>query len=245
MSDGVLPLRLRTEKTIEVWRIDLDRPLNPGVSLDEILSTEERERAGRYAFAKDAYRFRLCRAMLRQGLAGYLRKTPREITFAANCYGKPFLAEHQALHFNVTHSGGLGLIAFSTAGEVGIDVEAIERGVEFVDIAAAYFTEKESAMVAAAQTPQEQARIFLRLWTRKEAVLKAAGFGLQGGLGTVDVSQPSVNLVKLAIAPDKDSEIYWRVMDLEMVDGFFGAVATPAGNWSVVQRTVDYEDTIG
>jgi 4'-phosphopantetheinyl transferase len=223
---------------IEVWTIDLDRPLNPAVNLNEILTAEERTRAERFLVSRDASRFRVCRAMLRLGLAWYLETTPQMIALTINAYGKPYLSEHSALNFNVSHSGGLGAIAFTTVGEVGIDVEAIERNAEALDIATSNFTGNEAAMVAAAATLQEQIRIFLRLWTRKEAVLKAAGCGLLGGLEGFDVSQ-SLDQVRLNCSIGGGGGSSWRIQDLEPMDGFAGALAAPAGEWSVHQCSID------
>jgi len=180
--------------------------------------------------------------MLRLGLARYLEKAPEKIALTANSYGKPSVAERSALNFNVSHSGGLGAIAFTTAGEVGIDVEAIRCDVGAVEIASAHFTRTEAAIITAAATPQEQANAFLLLWTRKEAVLKASGCGLLGGLDGVDVSQGPLDQVKLCSATGDRTESFWRVQDLDRIDGFAGAVAAPSGNWSVLQRPVRFED---
>lgn len=235
MTDVFPPPTLPPKTTVDVWRIELDSDLNhdPGVNLDSILSAEERARAERFIFSRDASRFRLCRAMLRIGLAWYLQKPPMEIALTTKGRGKPCLAEPSSLHFNVSHSDGLGLIAFTTAGEVGIDVEATQRDFQVLDIAAANFTRNEEAIIAAAQTQQEQADIFLQFWTRKEAVLKAAGCGILRGLNTVDVSQPFSNLVRLSGQPDGISESCWVVRDLELTNGFAGAVAAAPGDWSI------------
>jgi 4'-phosphopantetheinyl transferase len=237
-SRGKLP----DQSTIEVWRIDLDRPLSLGVNIDNIFSIEERNRADRLIFARDANRFRHCRAMLRLGLAWFLGRPPQEIALTMNRHGKPSLAEASALKFNVTHSEGMGLIAFTTVGEVGIDVEAIEREVEALEMASANFTMNEAAMVAAANTAQEQASIFLHLWTRKEAVLKAVGRGIVDGLNAVDVSQEPVNRVRLK---DDIADSYWRIRDMEGIEGFVGAIAAPAGDWSILQKIVTCEEVLG
>lgn len=242
MSDVFPPRKIPRDASIDVWVIELDRPLNPGVKLDSILSIDERHRADRYVFAKDSFRFRLCRAMLRLGLAWYLEKAPQEVILAADSRGKPCLAESSALHFNVTHCEGLGLIAFTTLGEVGIDVEDAHRDVDALDVASANFTSNEAAMIAAAETLQERTGIFLRLWTRKEAVLKASGYGIQGGLATFDVSHQPPAMVKLGRAPDEDSETCWLVRDLDLANEFTGAVAAPAGDWSILQWPIRGED---
>ena len=244
MNEGFPIRKMPTATTIEIWTINLDRQPNPGAHLDEILTVEERNRAERYLSSKDASRFKLCRAMLRLGLAWYLDTAPRKIALQTNCHGKPSIAKNSALHFNVSHSCGLGAIAFTTAGEVGIDVEAIQRDVGALEIAEAHFTQTEAAMIAAANTPQEQALIFLRLWTRKEAVLKAAGFGLLGGMQGVDVSLEPLDQVKLCCAEGDRSEFNWRIRDLEPIDGFRGAVAAPTGDWSIHQYFVDREEAL-
>jgi 4'-phosphopantetheinyl transferase len=244
MNGDSLLRKLPLEATIDIWRIDLDSESNSGVNLDEILSAEERKRAERFIFPRDRFRFRFCRAMLRLGLALYLQENPQKISLETNRHGKPRVADRSALHFNVTHSGGLALIAYTRVGEVGIDVEAVQRNVEALDISSAHFTRNETALIAAAQTPEEQTRIFLRLWTRKEAVLKAAGCGILRGLDAVDVSEPSVNLVGLSGASEETHGDCWQVQDLEPVDGFFGAVAAPPGGWSILQRRVRHKDAI-
>jgi 4'-phosphopantetheinyl transferase len=224
-----------------VWSIDLKGPLNLNTKLDELLSTEERVRARSYIFAKDANRFRLCRAMLRLGLAKYLGRAPRTIELVMNSYGKPHLSEAAGLWFNVSHSGNMGLIAFATIGEVGVDVEARQDGIEVLEIAAANFTHKEQSRIAAAETQEEQISTFLRLWTRKEAVLKAVGCGIGSGLEMVDVAYESLNLVHLADVSERTAATCWKVMDLESADGYAAALAAPAGDWSVSQRTMNYE----
>lgn len=244
MNEGFPLRKLPAAGTIEVWMIDLDRPLSSGINLDEILSVEERKRAERYLIPSDSSRFRLCRAMLRLGLAWYLEEAPGQIALTTNPHGKPCIAEGSALHFNVSHSGGLGAIAFTTVGEVGIDVEAMQRNIEALEIATAHFTSDEAAMVAAAQAPREQARVFLRLWTRKEAVLKAAGYGLLGGLEGFDVSRGPLDRVRLRCSTDGSAESCWRIQDLETMEGFAGAVAAPAGDWSIHPYSVCYEDAI-
>ena len=236
--------QLPPETIIEIWQIDLETPLNPDIDLDTILSADERRRAERFIFARDASQFKLTRAMLRLGLASYLQERPQNIELATNCHGKPRLAKNPSLHFNVTHSGGLALMAFATLGEVGVDVEAMQRNVEALEIASPNFTKNETDMIARAQTTQEQTRIFLHLWTRKEAMLKAAGCGITRGLDTVDVSLGPVNLVRFSSAPGDIAESCWRVQDLDLIGGYIGAVSAPAGDWSIMLHTVRYEDVV-
>jgi 4'-phosphopantetheinyl transferase len=242
MNQTLPPLGLPPKTVIDVWRVELDQPPEIAATLDEILSAEERERANRFVFARDAARFRLGRAMLRLGLAWYLEQPPREIRLTTGWRGKPRLADPSELHFNVSHCGGLALIAFTTVGEVGVDVEALGRDVEAVDIATSNFTRNEAALIASAPNPEEQVLLFLRFWTRKEAVLKADGCGIFDGLDSVDVSQPAANLVRLREGDNIESG--WLVRDLNMVDGFAGSIAAPPGDWSIRKWNIRCEDAI-
>jgi 4'-phosphopantetheinyl transferase len=242
MSEAFPPSELPPETAIEVWAIDLDRPLDPGVDLDRVLSSDEINRACRFAFEQDARRFRMCRAMLRLGLGWYLQKNPKEIQLTTGAWGKPSLADGSELNFNVTHSEGLGLIAFTTAAAVGVDVEAVDRVVDDVDIESSFFTRNEAAIISSGTTPQEQSNTFLRFWTRKEAVLKAAGYGIARGLYLFDVSRIPASGVTLSDAKGNIDGTGWMVKDLQPINGFIGAIAAPLGDWSIQHWQVSFED---
>ena len=218
--------------SIHVWWIDLDSLGEQDAAPAALLSAEELEHAARFHFARDAARYRLCRAMLRLGLGWYLGQNPRRIVLRAGRFGKPYLASGAGLYFNVAHSAGLGAIAFSARGEVGIDVEAENRSVEAMDIASAYFTARETALVAAATGP-DRLKAFLRIWTRKEAVLKAVGCGIPNGLNQVDVTREQVFFDGAAITPADFGKSDWLVRDLKPLEGFAGAIAAAPGDWAI------------
>ena len=224
---------LPAETGIDVWRIDLDEALDADVKLDAVLSAEERARAARLIYPRGADRYRKGRAMLRLGLGLYLGKHPGEIELVTGWRGKPGLAERSALHFNVTHCREFALIAFTTAGEGGVDVEVIDREVEAQDIANENFTRNAAALIAAAGTAEEQAKVFLRFWTRKEAVLKATGGGLLHGLHRVDVSDEPPGILELDSESGAGSR--WLVRDIAGIEGFASAIAAPPGDWVVRQ----------
>jgi len=232
------PRRLPEGNRVDVWRIDLDALAGAPMRLETLLSAEERERAGRLARASDAERFRCCRAMLRLGLAWYLREPPGRIALTAGWRGKPRLAEASGLRFNVSHTGGLALIAFTTLGEVGVDVEVEGREVEAREIADLYFHRNEARWIDSGVTERERKRRFLRIWTRKEAAMKAAGCGIAEGLEAFDVSGGSETEVTL---PGADGEARWQVRDLEAPEGCFAALASTPGAWSIRQFALPNE----
>jgi 4'-phosphopantetheinyl transferase len=123
--------------------------------------------------------------MLREILSRYAAGTaPRDWRFVRSEAGRPSLAppyEASGLHFNVAHSAGMVAIAIGRMPRLGIDVEHESRAISLA-IARRYFSAREVAALQSLPAEQQPRRL-LRLWTLKEAYLKATGTGVAGGLG--------------------------------------------------------------
>ena len=174
-----------------LWRTCVAHLLAREAELNAALAPEERERQARFIAPEDRRRFGLFRGFLRGVLAPMLGVTPAEVRFAAAPGGKPLLdpATHpDAPVFNVSHSGVLLAVAVARAGALGVDVEWPDRRTDIPGVARHSFHPHEFARIAAAEG-DEQRRLFFRWWTAKEAVLKASGAGLGGGLAELDFSE--------------------------------------------------------
>lgn len=171
---------------IEIGAADVD---------DALLSAEERARAARFRFERDRARFVAAHAAL-HAIVGQ-----REVAYADD--GKPYLRDG-SLHFNLSHSGDFALIAVSPQAPVGVDIERHRERISWRAIAKRYFPEP-------VHTPEE----FYRLWVMKEAVLKAIGTGLRGGLANVECGDG------MAMTPHGE----YRVTMIEVPDGYSAAVA--------------------
>jgi 4'-phosphopantetheinyl transferase len=143
-----------------------------------LLSADEQTRWQRFARAADRQRFLLSRALLRTVLGDYLSLEPRELRFVSDEWGKPHLSAEPSLHFNLSHTQGMVALAVSRRAPVGVDVENMERVVDAEALTARYFAPEE---LFALQTlpPNARRAHFLRLWTLKEAYVKALGLGLR------------------------------------------------------------------
>ena len=197
---------------VEVVTARLDPGPQAVRALSRWLSEGERSRVARLRFDRERRRFIVARARLRGLLAARLGAAPESIELIYGAKGKPALAERFARsgwRFNVSHCGELAVYAFSRAGEIGIDVEAVHAVREADDIAARFFSRREnSAYLALA--PRARPLGFFRCWTRKEALVKALGDGLSMPLAEVDVS---------AAPPG------WRLHSFSPLPGFIAAVA--------------------
>ena len=208
---------------VHVWVAVLDAlPVGAYIGL---LSPDEAARADRFHFARDRQRFVGARGLLRELLGCYVDVDPSALLFAYGPRGKPYLAADSRpdrVRFNVSHSGGLALLAFVRERQLGVDLE-LERPVpEAESIAERYFSPREGAALGRLP-PAERPRAFFRCWTRKEAFIKATGDGLSRPLDAFDVTlAPREPARLLRVEGEPEEAARWWMEGLEPAEGFAG-----------------------
>jgi 4'-phosphopantetheinyl transferase len=217
---------------VQVWETSLDLPPGTIQMLEPVVAPSELDRASRFHFARDRNRFIAGRGFMRMVLGNYLGAKPGALEFIYNRRGKPALGgDHSAagLHFNLSHSEDLALLAISPAGAIGVDVEHV-RPMEEVDVLVKRFF--SPGEIAAFQTvpAREKFPAFFRLWTRKEAFLKATGEGIAHLLDQVEVSFLPDEPARLLNLPQQLGRAGdWQLHDLAPAAGFAAALAVPVG----------------
>lgn len=166
---------------VHLWRVNLDN--DDWEAMAWALSFDERSSAKRFLTPTLQWRYSRCRSVLRHVLARYTSLCPSELIIRHGAFGKPALADID-LHFNVSHSAGWAMIAVSSVA-VGVDVELLNRSnVDMWEIAPLLCDHIEQAELLALP-PELRNKAMLRLWTRKEAYVKAIGTGLQQSLAAL------------------------------------------------------------
>lgn len=154
-----------------------------------------------------------------------LAEQPDSFTFAANAYGKPCLAPHRAIEFNMSHSGGIVLIALAQHIPIGVDVEVLRPMPERAVIVRRYFHPGETADFAGVP-PADSEAAFFRCWSRKEAVVKALGLGMSLDLHRYRVAcLPGAKAEVLALEGDDAPQKNWSLIDLHLGPRHVGALA--------------------
>jgi len=126
------------------------------------------------------------RATVRRLLAVYLQTQPEAIRFVQGAHGRPALAApHAGFDINWSHSGECLVLAIARRLPVlGVDFERHRSRARALQLARRFYHPDEAEQLA--RLPASSVSDgFLRLWTAKEAVLKALGEGLRFGLDRV------------------------------------------------------------
>jgi 4'-phosphopantetheinyl transferase len=185
-SDGSVGL---ASNEIRVYRCSLDTNPEELTALARTLTPEEQERASRFFFSQDRDHFVKGRATLRSILGKFLRAAPEEVPLRRGKYGKLHLdaqEELPLLHFNLAHSHGLILYAFSFNSELGIDLEKIRADRTLVASVSEFFAPAERGLIDQ-RLQCGQFDLFYRCWVMKEAYTKARGEGLQVPLNSFEL----------------------------------------------------------
>lgn len=155
------------------------------------LDEPERSRWRRFQFAGPRRRFGLCRAALRAMLCRRHGCENGQLAFETARHGKPFATVDGMPvpdSFNVSHSGRHGLIAFAPAGRLGVDIEerVAHRNLDL--LVETVLGEQEQELLARTRG-DARTRLFFKLWTMKEALIKALGVGF-----SLDISRFEIPL---------------------------------------------------
>lgn len=221
----VVPLE---NDSVHVWRVRVDRH-TPFARLEPLLSVDERERAGRFHFARDRNTYTAAHGALREILGGYLDVAPAALQFTIGHAGKPALSapfDQHGIQFNLSHSGEIVLIAVARHRAVGVDVERWDSSIEHLALAEQFFSSHERLALASLASVADATNIgFFQAWSRKEAYLKATGAGITEGLHHFDVSlRPGEPAELLADRTDAAALHRWQMSAIDVGSGYSGAL---------------------
>lgn len=210
-----------SEGEVHLWALPLDKaPREPAG-----LNAEECERAQRYRCRRTRGAFIQTRLALRLLLGRYLGVAPKAIALSSGAQGKPQLSAGMGtLHFNVSHSGQLALIALARA-QVGVDLEWQQADLGWRELLPLCCHPAEQDDFREAGDTAGRAQL-LRLWTAKEAYLKGRGEGLSLPLTAVRLQTCGAGWRPRIEAP-WDSGQDWWLQPLQLPAGYVGCIATP------------------
>lgn len=228
---------------VHAWfvRFDEVREAESWPSWTELLNTDERTRAARFAFERDRRIYVLSHVLVRRMLSSFANVEPATWRFESGTYGKPRIVEpagYEWLKFNLSHTRSGAFCGVVRDAEIGVDIETMERATDCVPLADRYFSPDETAALHRAPA-ERQRETFFRFWTLKEAYIKARGLGLAIPLDAfsyqLDMSRPAAPPTISFAAPETvekpidDDPQRWQVAELDCGPGLPAAIVVERG----------------
>lgn len=209
--------RLEVGPEIKLFKIKLSNFQELASSLIEFLSPFEKDKANRYHFYNDKNRFIICRALLKFLLAEQTGLEVDKVLIENHCNQKPYLRSHPSVFFNLTHAGDYAIIALAK-GSIGVDIEYVNKDFDYHEVVSSIFNMSEKDEVNNSKNGQHS---FYKLWTRKEAFVKATGKGIGDFFSSIP-STDGYHFVCSELLGDID---ILQVFSFELNKDYLGAVA--------------------
>jgi 4'-phosphopantetheinyl transferase len=227
---GSIPFVSLTAGEIHLWYCFHDESGSPDLvdACRALLAPDELAQQQRFHFARDRHRYLLTRALVRSVLSRYAAISPEGWRFQAGPFGRPRIEPAQGalvpgIDFNLSHAGGVIVMALARDLAVGVDVEAVAPRAP-MEVAAEFFSPGELAALHALP-PALQTDRFFALWTLKESYMKARGMGLQIPLDAISFALDDGDGIAFALAAGTDdTATRWRFWQMRPTPGHVAAV---------------------
>lgn len=235
--------RNRQGVELRVWLLRVDALSEEDVApWLPLLDADEKARMVRFVHARNRVQFAAAHGLTRLALGRVLSVPPASLAFVEGPNGKPSALRDggpASVSFNLSHADGMVGVAVLAQPHVpvGFDLERFDRRIQ-LELADRYFRPEEANWLAGL-APDERPRGFLRLWTLKEALIKATGEGLSRELDSFwfEVLPPRLHFVSR-----DESEDHWRFEQRIVDDAFVAAAGLRLGDGighSPIWRAVD------
>jgi len=221
------------ENRIHIWSAHYDDLERHVKVLSDIVSQEEQKTASTFRIAADARKYVLRHGAVRIILGNYINQSPEMIPLLIGMNSKPCLDledSYSDISFNLSHSSEMILIGITKKRRIGVDVVKVDPSYRFHESADYILTIGEKAFLRKIE-PTLRYEIFFRIWTLKEAILKATGSTLTM-MKKIDLSEIIQDII---FSPDYSrkflnthpSFFIWQFKD---GPGHLGAIAIEGDN---------------
>ncbi|XP_008781893.1 4'-phosphopantetheinyl transferase HetI isoform X2 [Phoenix dactylifera] len=189
----LLPAPLPSPRETHLWYVVPDQLKDASLlnQYMDLLSPCERQSVLRMNGERLQKGALLARALVRTTLARYTdcRVSPKSFKFRKNRFGKPEVEWNKydlwappPLQFNISHTSTMIACGVALDLPIGVDIEEKQRKTRnnILSLARRYFSPVEVAYLRTLADLESQRHEFIRLWTLKEAYVKALGRGFSG-----------------------------------------------------------------
>ncbi len=188
---------------LHVWHLNLRLDESQTNTALHLLSDIQREKYHRRSTPYLKQQYLAGRYYLMTLLGAYTNQAPEDVLLSYSRLNKPSLSDDELnIEFNFTDTDGHGMFVFSQRRQVGVDIECLDRDINFRAIAQRRFTEQEQAF--AMPNNQADRQRCLAIWTRKEAYGKATGQGINFKMNQRNLYEEGPNSQVYRFTDDQD-----------------------------------------
>ena len=228
-------IRNQLVNEIHIWSANLEQPEAIIEGYYSILSDNEKKKVDKYKTEGLRNRHIISKGLLRILIAKYMNYSPNEIIFYFNEFGKPSISpdsEGTNLFFNLSHSDNIAVFVFSGNREVGIDVEKVKELADMEGVVDLCFSESEKKWFSKLPSAKKE-EMFYKIWTCKEAYIKAIGKGLSFSPNriTLDRKDDDELFIK-EINGDEDFN-RWKLITFKLHYDFISSVVVENHDFSI------------
>jgi len=215
-----------------VWWCQLDQPIEVVEEYYEVLSETERRYIGRYKTAQLRDRHTVAKGSLKTLIGLYLDENPEQLELRSGQFGKPFLVranDEPNLQFSGSHSSHIAVYAFAKNRLIGVDVEEMVARAHWEDLLTMCLSEYENRWFSRLVSSRK-AETFYRVWTIKEAYLKATGTGLSVSPRNIEVRVGGENEYQFhRISGVFERTRQWRLLSFTPSTNFSASLVVEGG----------------
>lgn len=175
---------------VHIWSAAIDERFDKLLT-NSFLSENEKVRGGKFSYDIDSFVYSVRHNLLRIILGRYLKYPPAEIKFKNTPYQKPYIVYPiTSMQFNISISSNRFVAAFCQQHSIGVDIELIRKIGNISQLTEDYFTPNEASWINTYPESMLET-VFFSIWSKKEAIVKATGQGLNIQLNTFDILSKS------------------------------------------------------
>lgn len=238
LESGIKPA---LDGEVHIWSAFIEQPEPVVLKYYSMLSSEERSRAEKFKLDEIRNRWIVTRGLLRVLIANYYKCNPQEIDFRYNEFGKPFFCSQSDvnnLSFNLSHSENLAVFIFTQSRFVGIDVEKVKQLSSFEDIINLCFSDYEKEWFKTIPV-SEKNEVFFKIWTSKEAYIKAIGKGFSFSPDRISLNLNNYNKLFFKEIIGNNNFKKWKLISFMSYPDFICSVVIEGFENEIKQFEID------
>lgn len=212
---------------INIFTINLRTLENYLPKLLTYLSDKEKIQAKTFLLKKLKDHYIASHGLLRILLGKYLSCSPSQVEYTYNEFQKPLCKNNQNLYFNMSHSHEYACYAFCLNYPIGIDIEYLNPKIEVNNLLPVSTTQAESFIFNTLKE-NDKFYLFYKMWTTKEAFLKALGLGLSYSLSSIETTilpKEKFKVIQCHGINETEMGKKWTFFPLNFLPGYLGVIA--------------------